>query len=765
MDKVPDLGARSEVKDIAKTRVALSEPDPYDFNAIEKAVNEAAKSVNGVWIAFVSLCAYIFIATYGVTPAMLFRESTVRLPIFNADLPLKVYFLLAPALILAVHTYLIVLTKGLSDKIQTFENVLRQPGSMALKITAGRRALRARLDNSIVSAAISARYLDSVGGVAIANGLIAGLTMTALPVALLLLTQLIFLPYQHEYVSWFHRTLVVIDFYMCWWYLWPLTAHPVVLLGRLLVLLFIGIAATTSVVLAAFPGERIYSTLERHFPHTITDVLFEGSSDPIDYVKQGGVLPFTNRLILPDNPKLAEVAGPPSDGVSLSVRGRNFRRAIFDRSNLARVDFSAADLQQASLRGTRLEGSKFNCAGSAIETLRGPTGSFESTYKEEGSFVCATLNGASLAYAHLDGASFESAELSDSDLNETTVTGTDFSDARLLGAGFRGAVGRGPTFSGARLIGADLGYAQLFAADFSRASLEGASIAYSYLQAANFRDSRMQGVDASYASLQGSSFEATFLHAATFFGARIQGASFKDAALPNASLLCVEHFRNDFHNTDRAQTVVEEQCDAGWYDYAYGYNYVHPLDEKYSLEADTLPKKQEKHVKNDFEPYLSTSVVPELMRPETLDDNSFSALLDKSISDLPGIAKTRVAQGLESLRPSARTMLQDEDEKAFWADWVKNSAPKKSHEDALAGRLEYIACVAEGAPYVARHVVRRLQRAQRSDPVNTGIANEQINRAVERIRVARTGSDPGCPGAVGLGDYDFRSESFLLPTL
>src|SRR5450755_2916672 len=125
---------------------------------------------------------------------MLFRDSTVRLPIFNAELPLKIYFVMAPVLILTVHAYLIVLTRGLSEKIRVYEDILTRPSSTPTKIAAGRRAVRARLDNSIITTAVSARFRDKYSGVSIANGLIAGFTTTMVPVALLLLTQLIFLP-------------------------------------------------------------------------------------------------------------------------------------------------------------------------------------------------------------------------------------------------------------------------------------------------------------------------------------------------------------------------------------------------------------------------------------------------------------------------------------------------------------------------------------------------------------------------------------------
>src|SRR5262249_30233220 len=163
-------------------------------------------------------------------------------------------------------------------------------------------------------------------------------------------------------------------------------------------------------------------------------------------VNRGGVLQFSNRLIVPDNPKLTDLAGGASDGISLSVRGRNFRYAVFDRSNLARVDFSAADLEGASLRGARLEGAKFDCDG--IEVFRGPAGAYDWTYRED--TVCTKLQNTRLDYARLDGASFEYALMSGSDLRSTTISRATFSGSILLGALFRGAVGREPSFSRAR---------------------------------------------------------------------------------------------------------------------------------------------------------------------------------------------------------------------------------------------------------------------------------------------------------------------------
>jgi hypothetical protein len=193
-----DTTLSPETDDGAGEQLMGTAPDPHDFGAAEQALNDAAKRVTAVWISFVLLCVYIFIATYTVTPAVLFRDAPVKLPIFNADLPLKVYFLLAPFLILTLHAYLIVLAKGLAEKIDAYEGVLKRSKNMGARIATGRKDLRSRLDNSIIIRAMSARYRDNRGFVDVASSLIAGLTMIALPVGLLLLTQLIFLPYQDE---------------------------------------------------------------------------------------------------------------------------------------------------------------------------------------------------------------------------------------------------------------------------------------------------------------------------------------------------------------------------------------------------------------------------------------------------------------------------------------------------------------------------------------------------------------------------------------
>jgi uncharacterized protein YjbI with pentapeptide repeats len=324
-----------------------------------------------------------------------------------------------------------------------------------------------------------------------ASRVIAFLTIIVMPIALLLLTQLNFLPYQDERMTWTHRVFVFIDVVLCLWLLSPAPSW-LIMARRLLVSAFI---VGTSVSVAAFPGETIYTRFDGLLPHDLTVKYFEGPLDPVDYVHKGGVLPFPNRLILPDDPKLTETIGATSGGVSLSVRGRNFRKAVFDRSNLARVDFSAADLDEASLKGAKLEGAKFECARPAIVVERddGLSGSYDSTYTPGGDHDCTILNGAKLPYAKLDRASFKGAKLNGAELRSVSLNGAAFDNAEMSGADLQQADVENAIFSYSVLIVANFSGANGRAVNFSGTRLTAANFADAKLRAATFNDARLQG--------------------------------------------------------------------------------------------------------------------------------------------------------------------------------------------------------------------------------------------------------------------------------
>jgi hypothetical protein len=109
-------------------------------------------------------------------------------------------------------------------------------------------------------------------------------------------------------------------------------------------------------------------------------------------------------------PKTAKPKGPDGRPMIFSARARNFRKAVFDRSNLRGIDFSGSDLSDSSMRGAFLQGAIFDCAWPSH---------LENNVAAESSYLpaatrpshCTRIERANLTAAKLDGASFVAASM------------------------------------------------------------------------------------------------------------------------------------------------------------------------------------------------------------------------------------------------------------------------------------------------------------------------------------------------------------------
>jgi hypothetical protein len=181
-------------------------------------------------------------------------------------------------------------------------------------------------------------------------------------------------------------------------------------------------------------------------------------------------------------------------------------------------------------------------------------------------------------------------------------------------------------------------------------------------------------------------------------------------------------------------------------------------DVNYRFKSDTLPVPDGDDG-NDFQAYgfvagykdfSGVGAVWELLNLERLDDKAFSILLERAISDLSDDIKLRVTESLERLRPSAQTTAQDNADQIFRSEWARKSSPRESHDRAIAERLESIACVADGAPYVALGLLR----AKRFDGIyeNKEANEKEKMRIFARLKKGAHEDDKTCTGAVGIID-------------
>jgi uncharacterized protein YjbI with pentapeptide repeats len=478
--------------------------DAQRLSALEKAVNDSAGKAGVLWTSFITLGTYLLIATGSVTHRSLFLNSAIKLPVLGVELPVTGYFFVAPIIFLIFHFYLLLQFEGLSEKVVDYNLVLNE----TLKAGVDRRRARWRLDDFPFLqflAGVRERRTGIAGQLQI---LISWITIVLFPTVVLLQLQIAFLPYHSELITWLHRACLILDLALIWffWHAFRRNSERsrrrrvvvaiVETVGTLLVLIF-------SLALATFPGEAMYRNAVATAVDTAVSFIFRDQAvsasryffeGDVDGVTGQPASLFANRIILPgerfhDETKKTEV--------SVSLRGRNLRGAILQRTDLSFADFTGAVLVEASFAGAKLQRARFGCAVSL-------------PLKAEGLFTWNDLCDKRRA---------------------ADLRGVDFSDAELHGAFFNDAKLRGAYFLRTMMQGVSADDADLSGASFSYARLEGSSFVDAILAGALFFDTQMQGADLGNADLSNVTLLRTQLQ-----GARLLGTNLTNAKLSGTNL-------------------------------------------------------------------------------------------------------------------------------------------------------------------------------------------------------------------------------------
>lgn len=508
-----------------------------DLEPFRNAVNESAARVRGLWLGYIALLAYLFIAVGAVTHRDLLLQNPVTLPVLNVDLPLLGFFAVAPVFFLINYFYLLLQLSGMGRRIRAYNEEVDNSGID----DAEEKIERRKLDTFVIVQLLGGAKEEQEGTTSNFLSAIAWITLVAAPILLLLFIQLQFLPYQNESITWLHRLSVLTGLLLVWVF-WPVLRR-----GRwsresgpagfwllpVPVFLF-------SFWIATFPGERIdagrygdaWTRAEDSDFYPFKEWLFGAlPADP----RMDGVLPFRRALDLADNTTLIDIdeldkildhaqersptAKPWEAGRTLSLRKRNLRGANFDRSDLRHADLLDTHLEGGSFRSARLQGVLF-----------------------EGAF----LNNSRFTRAHLQGSSFDYANLRSANLDE----------AHLHGASLRGAFLEGASIKEANLHGASLMGAHLEGATLDRADLHGASLWTTRLQGASLQQANLHGASLFRTGLQGGSLVEAQLHHAYFLEAELHGASLENASLQGTWFTGVHFWRvRGMPNSDKLETV------------------------------------------------------------------------------------------------------------------------------------------------------------------------------------------------------------------
>ncbi len=758
------------------------------LDAMRAAVAEAAGAGNNLWLSYLFALFYLLIAVGSVTHRDLLLETPIKLPFLGVELPLVGFFALGPLIFLVVHAYVLLHLVLLADKVGTFRDELKVqypddklndplrrelPSNFLVQVLAGPSDVRAGIFGFLLR-------------------LIGYITLVAGPIALLLFFQLQFLPYHHDWLTWWHRLVGVADIALLW-LLWPSIAR-----GRATRVAwrdFCRVRVTASALaslavlsfaftIATYRGERLdalppLSWVPTQWPSlkpkdkekaqagrlialvqsmgwtTLHKLLIAADVDPVS--NRPSSL-WSDRLVLPyadviDGKKFDSEAKIAAARETISLRGRNLEGAVLIGARLRKADLTAANLRGARLDAADLREAKFECAQSI---------NAEDVFDETN---CAILAGASLKEAQLQGALLSGARLQRASLTDVQLQGASLSRSQLQGAILYGAKLQRAALDGAQLENALLEKAQLQDAQLDEANLRGAQLKQTQMQRASLNLADMQGASLDEAdlrgaslrraNLQGASLNRADLRGALLDKARLQGASVDFARLEGVSLGEAELEGASFNYTKMhgAWLNVAQLQGASLYrtdlrGAIFRFVYVWRAD---PTEIDNEPKPWVPLGKPVADPiYFGLNCQQNKACRWTTA--SYATLKRNIEQNVPGGSLREAALNrIKKLEPesldSALDAANDKTIADAWRKLVQPAHTVAEHDSAVAKVLQDAGCAADGAPYVVHRLIEIIRRYERDLWVGNNNPSPAQLAAVFL-------DEKTCPGARGLSKED-----------
>jgi uncharacterized protein YjbI with pentapeptide repeats len=480
---------------MAKRAVATAVPDPrresvekqaHDIGEARKALDSATNIARGLWFTFLTLTLYLVITVGTVSHRDLFLETPLKLPVLNVDVPLVTFFGVAPVLFLIIHAYLLLNLKFMADNASGYFGALDELGLEA----EAKRKLYLQLTNFLVLQMLIVRRQEKWGLMGLATHLAVVLTITIIPLMLLLLIQLQFLPYHSEPVTFIHRAAILADMILLiiFWSKIPGLAEGsrISTLRSAIWPLMVVTVIPFSGCVATFPGEFARENSIAELSGAAQYLLHSR----VHEVKGKRELWLSDTLVLTDADFVSGDEDKVPASVTVSLRGRDLVGAYLARTDLRGADFTGANLSGANFRDAKLHGAQFGC----------PVGQL---LRKERSFGNCT----NLGDASLDGAILREAKMRQVRLQNATLSRTVLDNANLEGAQAQGAI-----FS----------YGSLLNINMSQTDLTGVKFENSNISNAIFTLSTVAGTSFQNVSLRGSDFTDARLRAPVFINVNVR---------------------------------------------------------------------------------------------------------------------------------------------------------------------------------------------------------------------------------------------------
>ena len=538
------------------------------IDELRAAVDSASSEARAVYVSFAIFALY-FATTVGATShENLLRRSEVTMPALGVGLPIVGFYVLVPPLFLLFHALLLIQLNVLADGVRR----LKEGAS-------GRTEL---FGPPFI---VSQLLLGNIRGFLLRPMVYGAMwvSLILLPIGALIFVQVRFLPYHSDWVTWWHRILIVTDLGLVW-LLWPQILKPPVNIHMVSVAprdrqppdrgtnssrggsasevaAWRGLGRTGLVVLTAVT--LIFSWTLATIPDSSAELvqMAKRPAEDQDAQEADATLPPPAYMSCRSAWQLWRYFAPVS--LSPAVAGGPVRTV----SCLSYLLFEAPTTPLSMRRNLRVRSADLVQAPppAMVTDQLDP----DQAWREHG--LGLDLRGRDLRYADLSSSDLRKADLRGADLLGANLAFTDLryakaGDVRLrdfdgcepaLHAGdvclnrlsnanlqnadlrfsrFRGADLRQANLNHANLQGIDLASARLDDASLKAVSLQGAELHSAVMDRAHVEDARLAGSDLSNASLHDTLLKGADLTLARLRSARLLHADLSHARLDGAFL-------------------------------------------------------------------------------------------------------------------------------------------------------------------------------------------------------------------------------------
>ena len=409
----------------SKSKDSSGDPQRH-VEVLRRAVDDAAQQLRAANFTLVSVALYLFVAGLGTSHRDLLLGRMVKLPIFDVEVSLLWFYLLAPCVLVILHFTVLSLCGTVAQRLRQLQQEMRDLGV---------HASEQRFVLSLLYPHPLVEWLARPPTQPISRALqILSLVLPtmAMPIATLLWLESRFLPYQSWSITLLHSGYVLLDLLVIW-FMWrrvfqeamalqsaPAAAAPKVLqVRRPWLLAGIGLTAVIAILTTAPVGASALWGFEAFATLDVQRTVLSGDGSAETHARLATLTKDQLNARLhaieraeqnPDD--FTSVIEAPAPKTGPTLQGRSLRGAVLVGTSLVGADLTGADLTGADLRATDFRGALL----------------------EEATLDRARLNFAHLEGADLTNASVRGADLPYSELQGAIVHGTDFTGADLNGA-------------------------------------------------------------------------------------------------------------------------------------------------------------------------------------------------------------------------------------------------------------------------------------------------------------------------------------------